>query len=118
MGYRSNVILAVTNKNLEKLFLDKDVDDSVLAEAISYCDIHEKEDWTLINWNDVKWHDGYKDVDLIKSFVARLTDSENEDERNGIEYHVMGESSDDYTVEGDGNSPFSIYLNRSLDFDV
>jgi hypothetical protein len=114
MGYRSEVLLALNEKCMKKLMAS--FDDTLLLEVLSGSDRHEKDGWTLIHWNDVKWYDGYKDVDAINTFVADLEDSEDEEENEGYAFHILGEDQDDYTMKGNWDTPFEIQLHRSIDF--
>jgi hypothetical protein len=114
MGYRSDVILALTDKNMKKMI--GAINDSILIELLNNVDRHEKDGWTLIHWSDVKWYDDYKDVQAVNQFVASLEDSEDPEENEGFSYHIMGEEDDDYTQKGTYETPFEIRLSRSLDF--
>ena len=114
MGYRSEVILALTDKNLKKMI--QGIDDKILVELLNHADRHEKDGWTLIHWSDVKWYEDYKDVAAVNNFISEIEDSEDEEVREGFSYHIMGEEQDDYTAKGTWDTPFEIRLNRSLDF--
>lgn len=104
MGYRSDVALALTNEQFGKLI--NSVDDET-ATLIAEAKEAEKDGWVLCIWTDVKWHDGYKEVDAINHFLDAL-DEEHYD------YHIMGEESDDYTHKGNILSPFALHLQRQL----
>lgn len=114
MGYRSDVVLALTNKNLKKFFDQND--DKVLTTLFDGVERHEKDDWTLFYWPSVKWYPDYADVKAVEDFVNQLEDSDQEEEREGFSYHIMGEDIDDYNSKGTWDTPFEISLNRSLDF--
>jgi hypothetical protein len=108
MGYRSDVLLATTDQNVKKLFLA--CSDKAAVNIAQYTSIHKRDGWTLFSWSDVKWYSEYAEVDAVEKFVDTLDEGE-------YEFHIMGEEHEDYTVRGDqGNSPFSIYLSRELNF--
>lgn len=115
MGYRSDVALALTDASFKKMFAFVK-DDIVLVELLEGAEIRKKNDWTLLYWSSVKWYDGFKDVAAVNAFVSSLEDSEDQDERDSFDYHIMGEDTDDYKHNGNWDTPFAISLNRSLDF--
>ena len=110
MGYRSEVLIALTDKLCKDFLNSMKLD--VAAEFIRCDGIHHKDGWTLFHYSDVKWYDGYKEVDAWTTFHKSIADN-----CEDYEYHCMGEGSDDYTVDNHGCSPFNIYMNRSLDFE-
>lgn len=108
MGYRSEVVLALTEQKFSELL--KSVDDEVAIEIVNGADkLKEKDGWVLLYYSGVIWYDQYKKVEAINKFVHNLDQEE-------YDYHIMGEDVDDYKQGGCGNSPFDIHLSRSLEF--
>lgn len=109
MGYRSEVLLALKDEKVVELFMY--FSDIAAINITEYVEIHKRNGWTLLSFEDVKWYDDYPEVKAINEFVDTLDEDE-------YEFHIMGEDNDDYTVRGEqGNSPFNIYISRELNFD-
>ena len=72
MGYRSEVILAV-HKSLMGVFLAKISQTSTTKEFVfSRAEVIENykgEGNFLFRWQDVKWYEGYEDIDTIHGFM-------------------------------------------------
>jgi hypothetical protein len=116
MGYRSDVFIALTEKNVKKMV--QVLSDEIILELLQGCDRYEKNGWTLFRWPDVKWYDGYELVDGIMTFLADLEDSEDPEENEGYSLTILGEDQDDYTQKGAFDTPFGIRLVRQIEFDL
>jgi hypothetical protein len=111
MGYRSEVVLAMKETAFKKML--EGWTDSIAIEVLSYTNKSIRDEWIMINWSDVKWYEGYQDVDAVMNFLQGEDCSQDD-----FEFHRLGEDQDDYEHDGDiGNSPFNICLHRSLSFD-
>lgn len=112
MGYRSEVIVALTKEKTKQFLLETSIGPATafVADARRY----EKNGWFMFHYEWVKWYEDYSDVQAVMNFL-NILEAEGSDE---FEYHCMGEESDDYTVMGQGNSPFDISMSRSLSFDT
>lgn len=116
MGYRSEVLLALTNKSLKQFIHSTPTD--ILSELLDSAERYEKDGWTLFAWNYIKWYTDFPSVSAINDFLDKLECSENDDEAASFEIHVMGEDSDDYSARNCGESPFNIHMSRSINFDA
>lgn len=86
MGYRSEVRLLMGPKAYELLknncknsidkIAQKALDDAEIETGIVYYNEkdNEKEDAVYIKWHDVKWYEGYEDVDIIMTTLQQLDD--------------------------------------------
>lgn len=111
MGYRSTVVLAM-KENRFKLMLDGFTDQLAIS-VLSYSRKSIRDEWVMLAWNDVKWYEGYPDVDAVMNFIGA-----EEMDQDEFEFHRLGEDNDDYECHGDtGCSPFNIHLYRSLDWE-
>ena len=79
MGYRSEVILAV-HKSLMGKFLAKISQTSTTKEFVfSRAEVIENykgEGNFLFRWQDVKWYEGYEDIDTIHGFMHDVDEME------------------------------------------
>jgi hypothetical protein len=116
MGYHSEVLIALTEKNVKKMV--QEVSDEIVLEILKGCDRYEKKGWTLFRWCDVKWYDGYAMVDAIMTFLADLEDSEDNDDNPGYSVTILGEDQEDFTEKGNQDNPFDIRIVREIQFSI
>ena len=102
MGYRSQVVMAVSPRKLGDLL-------TVLASnqqafelfqqglADGEKDYSEKGDVLLV-WNHIKWYESFTCVGLFKSFMQDLADSDDDEEYRFVR---VGENHDDIDAAGD-----------------
>jgi len=122
MGYRSEVVLAVSSKALPVLM-------HVLSKtpgAWDFCfqghdtmkkDYDGQEGAILFHWEWVKWYVDYPEVAAINSFLARMQDLECEDwEEWGEEYRFvrMGDEDGDQDILGSGWA--DVCVSRGIQF--
>ena len=112
MGYRSEVLVAFKEELAKRYF--NEVSTKIALETLNSCQKHITDGWIMLQYSDVKWYDGYPEVDAITEFMNNL---EGTDDSENYEFHRMGEDSEDYEYKNQGCSPFNICLSRSLDFD-
>lgn len=112
MGYRSQVIVAFTDEEFKELL--HSCDDGAAINILEGANIHHAKGWILLNYDWVKWYDGFPEVDAVNKYINKLQDEDKET----YEFHRMGENYEDYDHSGMSNSPFEISMNRSLDFNV
>lgn len=111
MGYRSEVVVALTKEKTKQFLTQTNI--GVATNFITALSgRYEKDKWYLFHFCDVKWYEDYAEVKAVMDFINNLNDEANEE----FEYHCMGEDYEDYTVMGHMNSPFEINMSRSLDF--
>ena len=111
MGYRSNVRILTTKKGYEELkkyveehvneFKKNNLKEGTIANYMD-CDFNllnqtdisnlsSNKSQIYIGWNDLKWYNGYEDVDAIMAGLNHL-----EENNFSYRYARMGESYDDY----------------------
>ena len=114
MGYRSQVVLAIS-KHLTP-FLTLATSQNAEAEALvfKYADTFERDyggdkSW-LIVWDGIKWYDSYEDIQTICKFIDDAICDEYQFEIDGelqsssehIKFVRVGEESGDVEMLGDG----------------
>jgi len=131
MGYRSEVVLAVSKKMMPH-FLGhlSQCDDSaykfVFMETDKKIEDYDGEGTTVFSWDHVKWYESYPEVKAINDFIAMNTDylgsiCEDVEEFQSGDYdeHIrfvrIGESYDDIEEEGYLCSS-DIAISRSVSF--
>ena len=112
MGYRSQVVLAVS-KELMPHFL------SVMAKCPAARELvfgdneeldqnYQDEGHFFVRWDDIKWYDSYDDITAIQKFVEQAdSDAFELDEDHGtssenFRFVRIGEESDDVACHGYG----------------
>ncbi len=121
MGYRSQVAFAIHPDKVDEFL-------AVLSgcqEAFDLCrhndgiktDMFEKGD-LFVEMSDVKWYEGYKEVDTIDEFIRKVI--EDDDEPDKVRFLRVGEEHDDIQQCGDyawdflNIRPASIYVEGRL----
>ena len=114
MGYRSQVVLAIS-KHLTP-FLTLATSQNAEAEALvfKYADTFERDyggdkSWLLV-WDGIKWYDSYEDIQTICKFIDDAICDEYQFEIDGelqssaehIRFVRVGEDSADIEMLGDG----------------
>ena len=122
MGYRSNIRIRTTHEGFKvmKEFVENYIKENITKEEL------EGYDWNLLNsaektetknsitldWQWLKWYDGYKDVDAIMKSLDVLSDKD-------IDYQYMriGEESDDIEERWNVNNDSfdSFYVSRNFE---
>ena len=112
MGYRSQVVLAVS-KELMPHFLSvmakvPEARELVFAHNDELDQDYEGEGHFFVRWDDIKWYDNYDDVGAIQKFIdaADCDDFELSDEHGGssenFRFVRVGEDSSDVDCNGYG----------------
>ena len=114
MGYRSQVVLAIS-KHLTP-FLTLACSQNAEAEALvfKYADYfernYENEKSWLIRWDGIKWYDSYEDIQTLERFISEAESDEYQFEVDGkpqsssehIKFVRVGEEDTDIETRGDG----------------
>ena len=126
MGYRSQVVLAIS-KHLTP-FLTLACSQNAEAEALvfKYSDHFEKnyeneKSW-LIRWDGIKWYDSYEDIQTLERFISEAESDEYQFEVDGkpqsssehIKFVRVGEEDTDIETRGDGF--WDIYATTSISY--
>ena len=115
MGYRSEVVLAVNKEIMPEFLAHLATNDEAKNLVFSeYCELnqdYEGEGHLLVSWTNIKWYEGYPDVDVIEKFTCEM----DEDTENSEMFRFIrvGEEYEDIEVRGYG---FDIFVNRSIDY--
>ena len=126
MGYRSQVVLAIS-KHLTPFLMMK-ISQNKEAEALvfKYADNldrnYQGDNSWLIRWDSIKWYESYGDIQTLEKFIDDACAGEYEFEVDGkpqessehIRFVKVGEESDDITTRGDAF--WDIYPHTSINY--
>ena len=114
MGYRSQVVLAITKHLTPFLTLACSQNAEAQALVFKYADNFDRDyggdkSW-LIAWDGIKWYDSYEDIGTIERFVQEAISDEYEFEVDGkpqnssehIKFVRVGEEDTDIETYGEG----------------
>lgn len=115
MGYRSQVVLAISKELIPFLMLATSKNKEAEALVFRSADIFDRDyggdkSW-LFHWDNIKWYESYPDVDAIEKFVSEaecdeynITDDDGNEVSSSdlIRFVRVGEDNDDITVRGNG----------------
>ena len=124
MGYRSQVVLAISKHLTPFLTLATSQNAEAQALVFKYADTFERDyggdkSW-LIAWDGIKWYESYEDIQTIEKFVQEAASDEFEFEVDGeiqassehIRFVRVGEETGDIEMMGDGF--WDIYPHTSI----
>ena len=114
MGYRSQVVLAISKHLTPFLTLATSQNAEAQSLVFKYADTFERDyggdkSW-LIVWDGIKWYDSYQDIQTICKFIDEAICDEYQFEIDGelqssaehIRFVRVGEDSGDIEMLGDG----------------
>ena len=114
MGYRSQVVLAISKHLTPFLTLATSQNAEAQSLVFKYADTFERDyggdkSWLLV-WDGIKWYDSYEDIQTICKFIDDAICDEYEFEVDGkpqssaehIRFVRVGEDSGDIEMLGDG----------------
>ena len=113
MGYRSSVHLGINNSAVEEWLTHLATNPKAFEIANQHTEggMIRTKDGLYLNWEYVKWYDGYPEVDQVEAFLSFLEDNDREDEFSFIR---LGEEFGD--VENRGHSDdFEFYPVQSVE---
>jgi len=114
MGYRSQVVLAVSKEVLPQflttLARSSETKDLCFVHADKKIDNYDERGGFLFFWDHVKWYDSYEEMQAITDFMDWCDDENDEDYR----FVRAGESMDDNESRGFGFD--DIHITRELSF--
>ena len=107
MGYRSEVVIAIS-KDLMPHFLtvfakEPDCRPMVFKDHDYMNEDYDGKETFIVSWSDVKWYEGYPEVDAINKFVDRCDGDEIEGLENPWDHFRflrLGEDSNDMIEKG------------------
>ena len=115
MGYRSQVVLAISKELIPFLLLatskNKEAEALVFKDADKFDRNYEGDKSWLLMWDGIKWYEGYPDIDAIEKFMDDAESGEweiTDDDGNEVHseqlfrYARVGEESGDIEVRGSG----------------
>jgi len=114
MGYRSQVVLAISKHLIPFLMLKVSQNKEAEALVFNHADEFDRDyqgdkSW-LIRFDAIKWYESYEDIQTIEKFIEEACNDEYEFEIDGkpegssehIRFVKVGEESDDIELRGDG----------------
>ena len=124
MGYRSEVVLAISKEATPYFMamLAKSPDTKRMCEtAYEFTPDFDEEGGWLVHWSNIKWYEGYPEVDEVNQFVEAMSSDDLSEYGEGEPYarwseHFIfvrvGEDCDDVRQEGFG--PWQIWPQTSI----
>ena len=114
MGYRSQVVLAISKELVPFLLLAtskcKETEELVFKYGNLDRNYENDKSWLLV-WEDIKWYEGYSDIDAIEKFLDDAESGEwkiTDDDGNEVHseelfrFARVGEEHGDVDVRGSG----------------
>jgi hypothetical protein len=115
MGYRSQVVLAISKELIPFLMLatskNKEAEALVFQSADTFDRDYGGDKSWFFHWDCIKWYESYPDVDAIEKFVSEaecdeynITDDDGNEVSSSdlIRFVRVGEDNDDIEVRGNG----------------
>ena len=115
MGYRSQVVLAISKELIPFLMLatskNKEAEALVFRGADKFDRDYGGDKSWLLHWDNIKWYESYPSVDAIEKFVTEAESDEykiTDDDGNKVyssdlvRFVRVGEDNDDIEVRGNG----------------
>ena len=119
MGYRSDVKLVFYTSN----------DSRIPFSAIKFWfdenypkhdfgDVEVGQNYVLVSYEDVKWYDGYPEVQAVNRAIEKFVDTFNANEDTGAHYEMIriGEELDDIERDVSGWCRFLMGVSRTIHF--
>lgn len=118
MGYRSDVSINILRKDYEELEARVKDASEVVQDLFKYATKRMDDEQVVLTFLEVKWYDGYEDVDFFTSYLDELSEKE-----HPYRYIIIGEDSNDIQVEEgsdeEGNYPCdAIYVIREIGYEI
>jgi len=114
MGYRSNVVLAISKHLTPFLTLATAQNAEAQALVFKHADTFNRDyggdkSWLFV-WDSIKWYESYEDIQALEKFIQEATSDEYSFEVDGqtqnscehIRFVRVGEESGDVEMSGDG----------------
>ena len=113
MGYRSSVHLGINSTAVEDWLthLATNPKEFEMAHQCAEGGIVMTKDGLYLNWEYVKWYEGYPEVDQIEDFLSFLEEHDREDEFSFIR---LGEEFGDIKTRGESDD-FEFYPVQSVE---
>lgn len=116
MGYRSNVDILFypqlrDNFPVMKLWLDENLPGKDLLD----CEVNEESIYIRYSCRDVKWYDGYEEIDQIERAIDTFNTlfcQDNSHIRCEYEMVRIGENTDDIETSYSDGCSWRLYVNR------
>ena len=115
MGYRSQVVLAISKELIPFLMLatskNKEAEALVFRDTDEFNRNYEDDKSWLLKWDGIKWYEGYAGIDAIEKFLDdaeygdwKITDGDGNDldPEALFRFARVGEESGDVEVRGSG----------------
>ena len=115
MGYRSQVVLAISKELIPFLMLatskNKEAQALVFKDADKFDRDYGGDKSWLLMWDGIKWYEGYPDIDAIEKFITeaecdeyKITDDDGNEVYSSdlVRFVRVGEESGDIDIRGSG----------------
>lgn len=119
MGYRSDVSIVFYTDNKSKtpftavkFWFDENY------PKHDFCDVEVGDNYVLVTYEDVKWYDGYPEVEAVENAVALFCETFGANEDNGVHYERVrvGEETHDIVHDNSDWCHFLLYVERKIHF--
>ena len=125
MGYRSEVVFIVAKEVMPQFLVTMAKSPGARKMCFSETDTRIKDYQgdgnILFNWNGIKWHEGYEEIDAIVAFMdwcdGEMIETDDGDQWDAVEFYRFvrtGEHDDDNVVRGNGWD--DVCISRSISF--
>jgi len=113
MGYRSSVHLGINSSAVEEFLTHLATNPKAFDMAHQHAEggMIRTKDGLYLNWEYVKWYDGYPEVDQVEGFLSKLESLDRDDE---FAFFRMGEEYGDSESRGHSDS-FEFYPVQSVE---
>lgn len=119
MGYRSDVKLVFYTSNESKipfaavkLWFDENY------PKHDFCDVEVGNNYVLVSYEQVKWYDGYPEVQDTTDAIAKFVDTFDADDDTGAHYEMVRVGEDTADIEHDHSEwcQWLLSVNRTIHF--
>lgn len=97
MGYRSEVVLAIKKEVLTKALIASQTIPTSFSDKTLWDAIEERGDSIYYVVNQVKWYQGYAEIDAVTAFIRWIEDTLSDEDFGFIR---LGEETDDNELLG------------------
>ena len=119
MGYRSDVVLVFycASKDKDYPLLKLWVDEN-MKEELAYMRVVNNGEWKgfKFSWENVKWYDGYEDVERVRAAMQRFKEVFDEVDAPEFSYEFVrvGENEDDTELYRSRDAVGLMYVSREI----
>ena len=119
MGYRSNVsVVFYTSNESEVPFAAVKLWFEENFPKHDFCDVEVGQNYVLVSYEDVKWYQGYPEVEAVDTAIALFCETFDANEDTGAHYEMMrvGEDLQDIEREVSDYCHYLLDVSRTIHF--